>query len=151
MDMRDHCVCHSYGVQMTHDFESVKIARRVEYIDAYGLDELIFVFGSNLLGHHGAGAALHAMRHWDAEYGVGIGRTGQSWAIPTKDEHINTLPLTAIEWYVHAFLAYAYKRKTLEFQVTAIGCGLAGYHKGEIAPMFAGAPLNCHLPIGWRD
>lgn len=111
---------------------------------------LIFVFGSNLLGHHGAGAALHAKEKWGALYGVGIGRTGQSWAIPTKDEKINTLSLIHINAYVRAFKAYALKHPYLDFQVTAIGCGLAGYQPSDIMPLFTGSPANCHLPIGWR-
>lgn len=111
----------------------------------------IFVFGSNLLGHHGAGAAKHAAEYYGAEYGVGIGLTGQSYAIPTKDHRIETLPPDAIRWYVIAFMAYAWKHPKMDFQVTAIGCGLAGYHAFEIAPMFRDAPPNCHLPLGWRE
>lgn len=114
------------------------------------LNTVIFVFGSNLLGHHGAGAARDASVDWGAEYGVGIGRTGQAWAIPTKDEHINTLPKFAIMCYVQAFIAYADKHPNLDFQVTAIGTGLAGYTKEDIAPMFDGAPPNVHLPIEWK-
>lgn len=110
----------------------------------------IFVFGSNLLGHHGAGAALYAVQNYGAEYGVGIGPTGQSYAIPTKDHRINTLPLEAIQWYVLAFMAYAFKHPELDFNVTAIGCGLAGYEPYDIAPLFKGAPDNVHLPIGWH-
>lgn len=114
-------------------------------------ESCIFVFGSNLLGHHGAGAALHALNHWSAEYGTGIGRTGQCWAIPTKDTYIDTLPLIAIQWYVQAFLAYAYKHPTLDFQVTAVGCGLAGYTTKDIAPFFFPHPVNVHLPIEWKE
>lgn len=124
----------------------------VEYPEEQTIpNSCIFVFGSNLLGHHGAGAALHALNYWDAEYGVGIGRTGQSWAIPTKDHHIDTLPLVGIVWYVRAFRAYAAKHPELDFQVTAIGCGLAGYHMHDIAPMFRNISTNVHLPIEWKE
>lgn len=112
---------------------------------------MIFVFGSNLAGRHGKGAALTALRKYGAEYGNGFGRQGDSWAIPTKDEHLHTLPLSRIQAYVEAFIRYATWEPQLEFQVTRIGCGLAGYTDADIAPMFKNAPANCHLPEGWRD
>lgn len=110
----------------------------------------IFVFGSNLAGRHGAGAALFARQNHGALYGQGIGRQGNSYAIPTKDCHIKTLPLETIQGYVNGFLHYAVTHPELEFQVTRIGCGLAGYTDAQIAPMFTNAPSNCHLPDGWR-
>lgn len=107
----------------------------------------IFVFGSNLAGRHGRGAALDAMKHYGAVYGVGEGRMGNSYALPTKDRFIKTLSLDYIQRYsVHNFLAYARLHLELEFQVTAIGTGLAGYTPAQIGPMFACAPVNCHLP-----
>lgn len=110
----------------------------------------IFVFGSNRAGRHGKGAALFAKNHRGAIYGQGFGRQGNSFAIPTKDENLKTLPLASIELGVLAFLLYADEHPELEFEVTRIGCGLAGYSEEEIAPMFANAPKNCHLPKGWR-
>lgn len=110
----------------------------------------IFVFGSNLAGRHGAGAALFARNNHGALYGQGIGRQGNSYAIPTKDHRINTLPLETILGYVNGFLRYASSHPELDFQVTRIGCGLAGYTDSQIAPMFANAPYNCYLPEGWR-
>ena len=109
----------------------------------------IFVFGSNLAGRHGAGAALFALKNHGAVYGQGTGRQGNSYAIPTKDYRINTLPLETILGYVNEFLLYARNHPELDFQVTRIGCGLAGYSDAEIAPMFINAPANCHLPAGW--
>lgn len=111
---------------------------------------MIFVFGSNLAGRHGKGAALHAKLHCGAVYGVGVGRTGGSYAIPTKDEYIKTLPLSIIAQHVADFITYARSNPELIFKVTRIGCGLAGYSDQEIAPMFDGATANCHLPEGWR-
>ncbi len=87
----------------------------------------IFVFGSNLAGRHGKGAALHARQFYGARNGVGVGFVGRSYAIPTKDERIRTLPLNRIRPYVDAFLAFARDNPELEFNVTRIGCGLAGY------------------------
>ena len=107
---------------------------------------MIFVFGSNLAGRHGKGAALYAKQHHGAVYGVGVGRTGNAYAIPTKDEKIKTLPLDRINCYVQQFLSYARANPSLTFQVTAIGCGLAGYKPAQIAPMFREAPANCNLP-----
>lgn len=111
---------------------------------------IIFVFGSNLAGHHGAGAARDALQDWGAAPGVGEGRTGDSYAIPTKDAKIRTLPLFEIFWSIKRFIAYAHRHPELDFQVTRIGCGLAGYRDADIAPLFADAPPNCHLPLGWR-
>lgn len=110
----------------------------------------VFVFGSNLAGRHGAGAALAARQLWAAKYGVGVGPTGRAYAIPTKDEHLRALPLARIHPFVDAFLAYARAHPDTTFLVTRIGCGLAGYTDTDIAPMFRNAPLNCQLPPGWR-
>ena len=110
----------------------------------------IFVFGSNLAGRHGKGAAVMALRCYGAVYGVGVGRTGNAYAIPTKDERLRTLPLSAIAAHVSHFIEYATLNPDLHFHVTRIGCGLAGYTDEQIAPMFRGAPENCQLPEGWR-
>lgn len=111
----------------------------------------IFVFGSNLAGRHGEGAALHARQQYGAVYGVGEGRTGNAYAIPTKDRHLRTLPLTEIVPFVQAFLAYARARPEITFEVTPIGTGHAGYSHQDIAPMFEGAPANCRLCKRWVD
>lgn len=111
----------------------------------------IFVFGSNLAGRHGAGAALYAHDAYGAKYGVGIGRTGHAYAIPTKDADLNTLALEYIHHQVKEFLEYARYYKDEVFFVTKIGCGLAGYKNEEIAPMFRGAPENCIFDISWKN
>jgi hypothetical protein len=111
----------------------------------------IFVFGSNLAGRHGKGAALHAAQLYGAERGVGEGRTGDAYAIPTKDENLRTRTLTGISHSVVAFLLYAAEHPELTFRVTAIGTGLAGYKHEQIAPMFKGAPPNCKLPAEWAE
>jgi hypothetical protein len=96
----------------------------------------IFVFGSNLAGRHGAGAAKYAKEHYGAEYGVGAGPTGQAYAIPTKDFRIYTLPIYTIEYYISRFIQYAYDHPDDEFLLTPIGCGLAGYKQEQIRPLF---------------
>lgn len=111
----------------------------------------IFVFGSNLAGRHGAGAALAARQYHGAIYGQGIGRQGNSYAIPTKDEQIRTLPIDRIKPHVDVFIEYARSNPDLSFHVTRIGCGLAGYHDLDIAPLFSGAPENCILPKKWEE
>ena len=110
---------------------------------------MIFVFGSNLAGRHGKGAALHAKKFHGAIYGQGIGLQGNSYGIPTKDHRVKTLPLDTIKPHVDDFIDFAKANPLLSFQVTKIGCGLAGYGEHEIAPMFIGASSNCILPPKW--
>lgn len=111
----------------------------------------VFVFGSNLAGRHGKGAALHARQHHGAVYGQGKGLQGDSYAIPTKDEALRTIRLAAIKQHVDTFLSFAREHPYLVFQVTRIGCGLAGYTDADIAPMFRDAPSNCEMPPEWHD
>lgn len=109
----------------------------------------VFVFGSNLAGRHGKGAALWARQNRGAVYGQGIGPQGNSYAIPTKDECLRTLPLEKIAGYVRGFLNYALNSPSVQFQLTPIGCGLAGYRRDQIEPMFANAPPNVIWPPEW--
>lgn len=113
--------------------------------------ESIFVFGSNLAGRHGAGAAKFAVQNCGASYGHGVGHFGSSYAIPTKDQHILTLSLFSIEQYVFFFKQYAATKPHLTFFITALGTGLAGYKHEDIAPMFKDAPENCVLPKEWKE
>lgn len=115
----------------------------------------IFVFGSNLGGIHGSGAAKVAREQFSAAYFIGVGPTGYAYAIPTKNETIeHSLPLTTIKRYVEQFISYAKEHDHIGgypgFFVTGIGCGLAGYNAAQIAPMFKGAPSNCSFPDTWR-
>jgi hypothetical protein len=111
-----------------------------------------FVFGSNLGGVHGSGAARVAREQFGAEYFVGAGPSGNSYAIPTKNETIeHALPLKTIDRYVQQFIRHARSYEGhVEFFVTAIGCGLAGYTFTQIAPMFKDAPDNCSFPDTWK-
>lgn len=110
----------------------------------------VFVFGSNESGIHGAGAAKFAYEKKGARWGKSYGHYGDSFAIPTKDEYIETMPLDRIQEYVQGFLAYARGHRKVKFQVTAIGCGLAGYKHEDIAPMFRMAPSNCSFDTQWE-
>jgi hypothetical protein len=102
----------------------------------------IFVFGSNLAGRHGAGAAWDAWKYHGAVYGKGYGPQGESYAIPTKSERLEVLDLPTIAAFVEDFKRYARAHPELTFNVTRIGCGLAGYKDAEIAPFFNGSPGN---------
>lgn len=121
-------------------------------------NNMIFVFGSNLAGIHGAGAARWAFDNRGAKYGIGVGRTGQSYALPTKGGLVThersaiggTLPLSTIQHYVDQFLEYAEQRPQFFFQVTCIGCGLAGLEHKDIAPMFEKAGFNCYFDTLWQ-
>lgn len=110
----------------------------------------VFVFGSNEAGIHGAGAAKYAYEKKEARYGKGYGHHGDSFAIPTKDENIQTLPLERIAQYVEGFKAYAAGKRKLTFQVTRIGCGLAGFTDKQVAPLFKDAPKNCQFDEAWK-
>lgn len=112
---------------------------------------MIFVFGSNEKGIHGAGAARYARTHHGAVYGIGYGHHANSFALPTKDIFIQTLPLQVVHNYVEMFLTYARLNCHLEFQVTRVGCGLAGFMDCDIAPMFKGAPSNCLFDTEWKQ
>ncbi len=107
---------------------------------------IIFVFGSNLAGRHGAGAAKWALENRGAIYGQGVGMQGDSYGIPTKDANIETLPLPSIKIFVDHFKEYAKNHTHLTFQLTPIGCGLAGYTPDQIGPMFKGVSLNVMIP-----
>lgn len=108
----------------------------------------IFVFGSNLAGHHSGGAAREARNHFGAVWGQGVGLQGQSYAIPTMQGPVDT-----IRPYVDDFIDFAKKHPDLKFLVTPIGCGIAGFKPFEIAPLFkAGLDLdNVVLPKTFVD
>ena len=110
----------------------------------------IFVFGSNLAGIHGAGAAKVALK-FGARYGHGIGLYGQSYAIPTKNHDIQTMTLEHIQLYIDRFKKFTLENPKLEFFVSRIGCGLAGYKDHQIAPLFKGCGDNCSFADEWRQ
>jgi len=103
----------------------------------------IFVFGSNLEGEHGGGAARTAREKFGAIWGQGAGLQGQSYGIPTMHGGVDE-----IQPHVDEFIHFAMAHPELIFLVTRVGCGIAGFHNSEIAPLFAGAKdiPNIHLP-----
>ncbi len=109
----------------------------------------VFVFGSNMSGRHGKGAAKDALTHHGAIYGQHVGMQGNSYAIPTKDALLRPLQIELIESYVEDFVEFTWKHKDKRFYLTAVACGLAGYKHGQIAPMFVDAH-NCAFPSVWK-
>jgi len=106
-------------------------------------DKEIFVFGSNLSGSHGGGAALFAYQKFGAVWGQGVGLQGQSYGIPTMQGGTDT-----IQPYVDEFIEFAQSHSDLKFYVTAIGCGIAGFNPEDIAPLFKKAVevKNIYMP-----
>ena len=113
------------------------------------LRNTIFVFGSNLAGIHGAGAANQALKY-GAKWGKGIGVNGLTYAIPTKDFDIQTLPIENIIPYIERFKKVTLEFPTIQFFVTRIGCGLAGFKDWEIATLFIGCGDNCSFAEQWK-
>ena len=103
----------------------------------------IFVFGSNLAGMHGGGAARTAHQKFGAEWGVGVGMTGRCYAIPTMHGGVDE-----IKPYVDEFIEFAKAHGEYRFLVTRIGCGIAGFRDEDIAPLFRDALTveNIYLP-----
>lgn len=118
-----------------------------DYITELKANE-IFVFGSNLAGAHGGGAARVAMNRFGAVWGQGVGLQGQSYAIPTMHGGVDR-----IQPYVDEFIIFAEEHPEMNFLVTRIGCGIAGFTDAEIAPLFARAKelANVWLPQSFRD
>ncbi|MBQ8221729.1 MAG: hypothetical protein IJZ87_00010 [Bacteroidales bacterium] len=103
----------------------------------------IFVFGSNLQGMHGGGAARIAYEKFGAIWGQGVGLQGQSYGIPTMHGGVDV-----IKPYVDEFIEFAKTHSGLKFLVTRVGCGIAGFKDKEMAPLFEGAKVleNVYLP-----
>ena len=101
----------------------------------------IFVFGSNLQGYHGGGAARLAMNQWGAVWGQGTGLQGQTYAIPTMQGGIGT-----IRPYIDQFIKFAQNDPERTFLVTEIGCGIAGFRPADIAPLFKN---SINIPNIW--
>lgn len=119
----------------------------------------VFVFGSNLAGRHGAGAAKAAKDRFGARPGVGAGPMGDCYAIPTKDgrngadlkDPRQSLDPGVVRDYVDAFVEHARAHPGSRFFVTRVGAGLAGQPDSVMAAMFAAAPENCSFATEWRS
>ena len=115
---------------------------------------MIFVFGSNERGIHGGGAARVAADKHGAVRNIGFGPQGNSFAIPTCSKPTGEpgFEITAemLAYYVACFIAYAKHYPNVEFQVTKVGCGLAGWTNEQVAPLFINAPANCQFDTEWK-
>jgi hypothetical protein len=111
----------------------------------------IFVFGSNREGRHGKGAALAAQSYHGAIYGQAEGLQGNSYAIITKELRKDhpSVTIGEVAKGVVIFKRFAEEHPDWKFEVTRIGCGLAGFEEEEIAPLFINSPSNVYLPNGW--
>ncbi len=111
----------------------------------------VFVFGSNLAGRHGRGAAKFAVENHGAIYGQGEGMQGQSYAIPTKTETLGPMAWREIEKGVERFCAYARTRPDDRFHLTPVGCGLAGHRRADLWKSLKqiGLPANVFLTSTW--
>ena len=115
--------------------------------------KFIFVFGSNLAGRHGKGAALFAKENYGAINGRGKGFQGNSYAIPTKDINLKPLPLTSIQNSIHEFILFVNAHPDWVFILTPIGTGLAGHSKMDIWAAFQEfkMPPNVVLTSSWMN
>ena len=148
--MMSECMCSEEATDIRNNIfnnkknmEDMKKGRITpRWIDSLKENE-IFVFGSNLAGMHGGGAARIACLHFGAVMGKGVGLQGQSYAIPTMQGGVET-----IRPYVNDFLDFAKHHPEMQFLVTPIGCGIAGFEAEDIAPLFEEAKQikNISLP-----
>ena len=145
----DSSIIHAQSSIINPQSSSPMTPNRItpEFITQLG-DNEIFVFGSNLAGMHGGGAAYIALKKFGAKLGQGVGLQGQSYAIPTMQGGVET-----IAPYVDEFIAFAREHPELHFLVTRIGCGIAGFDADEIAPLFRAAKdiENISLPRDFWD
>lgn len=109
---------------------------------------LIFVFGSNLEGVHGKGAALVALQY-GAVFGQGEGLQGDTYALPTKHTPYQSFSLEEVSNHVETFLEHAKAHPENNYFVSRVGCGLAGFTDAQICPLFADAPRNCIFSQTW--
>ena len=112
---------------------------------------MIFVFGSNLAGIHGAGAAKDAHKYYGAQWGIGRGLTGSAYALPTKGWDIQPMPWPWVRENIREFVEFAKGNPKYEFALTPVGTGLAGHSKKDVweALQEFGLPDNVYLTSSW--
>jgi len=140
-DSAARIACANLSVSQEETVESVLNQNNMSYNREYTPERItslqeneIFVFGSNIHGRHGAGAASYAYENFGAEWGVGEGLTGQCYALPTMEGGIGY-----VAGKVNNFIECARNHPELKFYVTPVGCGIAGFKTSQIGPLFAGA------------
>lgn len=111
----------------------------------------IFVFGSNTDGRHGRGAALQAYKQFGAVMGKGEGMAGWTYAFPTLDGRLRQRLHSELQYSVNLLYTACYNNPGLEFLLTKVGCGLAGYGEEYMKSLFKDPPPNLVMPEGWGD
>lgn len=111
----------------------------------------IFVFGSNETGIHNGGAARVALNVHGAVMGIGHGRVGNSYAIPTMTAYADPIKFDELAAYVKSFVEYANARQEYDFEITRIGCGIAGFKDEDVAKLFEAADVNCLFDTSWEQ
>lgn len=106
----------------------------------------VMVCGTNLLGIHGIGTALRGTSRFGLQLGVGEGRSGQCYALPTKRSPREQMTLEELRQSVGRFVAYARLHPEETYLVPEVGCKYAGFTLGQVAPLFRGASENVILP-----
>jgi len=110
----------------------------------------VFVFGSNLAGRHGAGAARVALEKFGAKYGIGEGLQGQSYAFPTLDSYFRKVPVLTLKMAVYNLYQTCHLNPDKEFLLTKVGCGIAGFDEDYMKSLFyEPRPANLIFPEGW--
>lgn len=125
-------------------------------------DDVIFVFGSNPEGRHGAGAAKVAREQFGAIYGQGEGLQGNAYALPTKDLRVKenrgyrSISKEQIVNNIRKMYRTAMQNPNKKFMVgyrNAINeMSLNGYTGGEMIDMFIEAgniPSNVFFSEEW--
>ncbi|MGB3204210.1 MAG: DUF4326 domain-containing protein [Crinalium sp.] len=128
----------------------------------------IFVYGTNVEGRHGKGAAKCAFGNYQhspgsigkwAVYGTAKGYMqgyeGASYGIVTKElrSHKPAITIEQVRCQVKQFLAWAGDNPDKKCLVTMIGCSLAGFKVSEIVSLFSNVdiPANVALPQEFWD
>lgn len=116
-------------------------------------NRVVFVFGSNKSGRHGKGAALYALKNYGAVLGKGEGYYGNSYAIPTKGYNLEVLPWEDVELSIREFLNFAEVNPDKVFELTPVGCGLAGNNVKLLVNTLKGYGIssNVYLSKSWLD
>lgn len=109
----------------------------------------VLVFGSNIKGHHGGGAARQAFDDFGAKWGVGEGLEGQSYAFPTLDAYYKRVSNTRLHSSRLKLYECAERHPDKRFLLTKVGCGIASFDEEKMRKLFANAPKNIIKPYGW--
>ena len=110
-------------------------------------EDEILVFGSNMAGHHGGGAARTAHEKFGAKWGKAEGLSGQSYAFPTLNRDYSKRTIEELKASKDKLYICAMLNPETTFFVTKVGTGIAGFTLEEMRDVFEGEkPKNVVLP-----